>query len=169
MDITWQYFPKSAAMPKHLQGVIDVFVKNEQHVGSQTMTLVSNKVLSFLREGLTELGYEVEASAKRENIVRIPVLFGKNGKMDKSFNADAYNGETKTVIEVEAGRAVANNQFLKDLFEACMMNATDYLVIAVRKVYRGKKDFEAVNLFFDVLYASRKLELPLKGILIIGY
>lgn len=31
-----------------------------------------------------------------------------------------------------------NNQFLKDLFQACMMQDVDYLVIAVRNEYRVK-------------------------------
>ena len=42
-------------------------------------------------------------------------LFGKNGKLEKSFEADALNTSRKTVLEVEAGRGVTNHQFLKDL------------------------------------------------------
>lgn len=59
------------------------------------------------------------------------------------------------VIEVEAGRAVDNNQFLKDLFQACMMDGISFLVIAVRNYYRVKannskgykedKDFDDVT------------------------
>lgn len=47
-----------------------------------------------------------------------------------------YHKETKTVVEVEAGRALTNYQFLKDLFEACMMNKAEFLVVAVRNSYR---------------------------------
>lgn len=75
----------------------------------------------------------------------------------------------KIVIEVEAGRAVTNYQFLKDLFQACVMSDVDYLVIAVRNIYRKNQDFEKVISFFNTLYASGRLILPLKGILIIGY
>lgn len=50
-----------------------------------------------------------------------------------------------------------------------MMQDVDYLAIAVRNVYRGNKDFETVLKFFDTLYASNRLTLPLKGILVIGY
>lgn len=50
-----------------------------------------------------------------------------------------------------------------------MMQEIDYLVIAVRNIYRTQKDFDTVTLFFDTLYASNRLLLPLKGILIIGY
>lgn len=96
-------------------------------------------------------------------------MFGPNGKLEKYFDADGYNTETKTVIEVEAGRAVTNYQFLKDLFQTCMMFEVDFLIVAVRKSYRGNPDFQNVITFFDTLYASGRLTLPLRGILIIGY
>ena len=44
-----------------------------------------------------------------------------------------------------------------------------YLAIAVRNSYGGGNDFEKVVRFFDTLYASNRLQLPLKGILVIGY
>ena len=99
----------------------------------------------------------------------MPVLFGMNGKLEKHFQADGYHQKTGTVIEVEAGRGVTNNQFLKDLFQACMMHEVHYLVIAVRKKYRKSPDFNKVITFFDTLYASGRLSLPLEGILVIGY
>ena len=89
--------------------------------------------------------------------------------MDLSFDADAYQAENKVVLEVEAGRAVTNYQFLKDLFQACMMENVDYLCVAVRKTYGNSKDYKRVVSFFDALYASNKIILPLKGILIVGY
>ncbi|AEW21273.1 hypothetical protein BFO_0629 [Tannerella forsythia 92A2] len=49
------------------------------------------------------------------------------------------------------------------------MSDVDYLVIAVRNIYRKNQDFEKVISFFNTLYASGRLILPLKGILIIGY
>lgn len=66
-----------------------------------------------------------------------------------------------------------NNQFLKDLFQACMMDDVDYLAIAVRNVYEAaganNRDFERVVNFFETMYASNRMKLPLKGILVIGY
>lgn len=95
-----------------------------------------NEVLSICKDGLKNIGYIVES--KEDGIIKIPVLFGINNTLEKSFRADAYNENEKTVIEVEAGRGVMNNQFLKDLFQACMMQDVDYLVIAVRNEYRVK-------------------------------
>jgi hypothetical protein len=64
---------------------------------------------------------------------------------------------------------VDNNQFLKDIFQACMMFGVEYLVIAVRKEYRGRKDFDIIHTFLETLYISNRMHLPLKGILLIGY
>ncbi len=73
------------------------------------------------------------------------------------------------VIEVEAGRGVTNYQFLKDLFQACVMQDVDYAVIAVRQDYRGSDDYRKVVSFIETIYASNRLVLPLNGVLIIGY
>lgn len=77
------------------------------------------------------------------------------------------------VLEAEAGRAVVNNQFLKDLFQACMMKDVAHLGIAVRNLYEGggakSRDFERVVTFFDTLYASNRLKLPLTSVVVIGY
>jgi len=97
------------------------------------------------------------------------VLFGLNGRPAKTFNADAHHVAEGFVVEVEAGRGVVNNQFLKDLFQACMMHDVYYLAIAVRNIYKGAKDFDGVCRFFDTLYASNRLQLPLRGLLVIGY
>lgn len=96
-------------------------------------------------------------------------MFGQNNAIDKSFNADALSSDKKIVIEVEAGRATENNQFLKDLFQACMMFNVEYLVLAVRNKYRSHYDFDIVYTFLETLYISNRIKLPLKGILLIGY
>ena len=99
----------------------------------------------------------------------VPVLFGRKGKILKCFNADAHAVSEGWVLEVEAGRAVANTQFLKDIFQACMMHNVLQLAIAVRNTYRNSDDFAKVENFLETLYVSGRLQLPLKGILLIGY
>ncbi len=42
-------------------------------------------------------------------------------------------------------------------------------VLAVINVYKTKQDFEEVCRFFDALYSSDRFNLPLNGILVIGY
>jgi len=171
--INWQYFPKSSSTPQHMQNVVSIFEKNSIEIDSEKHTYDSNGVLEIVRSDLEKNGYQVETSKKKEGKIHVPVLFGMNGKLDKYFEADGLNAEYKTVIEVEAGRGYANNQFLKDLFQASVMHNIDYLIIAVRNIYKTRssksKDFEKIMSFIDTLYASERLVLPLKGILILGY
>ena len=115
------------------------------------------------------MDFTCETGKTKEKKISVPVLFGYDNKIDKAFNADAVSNDGKIVIEIEAGRATENNQFLKDIFQACMMFEVEYLVIVVRKVYRKHKDFEIIHTFLETLYISNRLHLPLKGILLIGY
>ena len=168
--LNYQFFPKTKQMPEHLLQVIQVFERVYKTINSDYNNLHSNEVLSIITKPLQDLCFDVE---QKGHNIEVPVLFGRNGVVAKSFEADAYNQATKTVIEVEAGRALTNHQFLKDLFEACMMNEAEYLVISVRNIYATKssisKDFEKIEQFFDTLYQSERLKLPLSGILLIGY
>ena len=167
--IQFQYFPKNTKISKDLNDIVEVFRKKYNIICSPHNELDSNAVLDVVSEELTKIGFIIEKSRKREDKIQVPVLFGRNGLIEKYFDADGYNEEKKIVIEVEAGRAVTNYQFLKDLFQACVMSDVEYLVIAVRNFYRNNQDFEKVITFFDTLYLSSRLILPLKGILIIGY
>jgi hypothetical protein len=174
--INWQYFPKSDKITDKLIETIDVFQKYEKKIDSaeihKSKKLDSNTILGILKDGLTDIGYKVEVGKSGDDKIAVPVLYGLNGKPDKQFFADGYHRDEEIVLEIEAAAAVANNRFLKDLFEACVMDNVKYCVIAVRNVNKttnNQKDFEAVMRFIDTIYASQKLKLPLTGVLIIGY
>ena len=167
--INWQYYPKSDVAPQIVATTIAAFESVATQISSESNTLESNAVLEILANKLTLAGFLVETGKTKEGKVRVPVLFGRNGRLEKSFDADAYHRDEGFVSEVEAGRGVVNNQFLKDLFQACMMHDVLYLGIAVRNTYRSSPDFERVIRFFDTMYASNRLKSPLKGILVIGY
>ena len=168
--IEWHHFPKSTPCPIPVRKVISVFEEHLEEIHSQTHAgQYSNKVLDILRPSLQELDFKVETDKTKAGKIRVPVLFGANGAIVKHFEADAYNARDQIVLEIEAGRAVSNYQFLKDLFQACVMQQVEYSIIAVRQVYRGGKDYEKVLAFIETLYASDRLVLPLKGLIIIGY
>jgi hypothetical protein len=170
--INYQFFPRSHGVTPEIQAVINCFKKIEPILDDGTHR-VSNDVLALLRPHLESCGYDVEKGKGRDEKIDVPVLFGENNAIDKSFYADAFNKEQSIVIEVEAGRAVRNNQFLKDIFQACMMFDVEYLVVAVLNEYSGggvvSKDYHEVKTFLETLYISNRLKLPLKGILLIGY
>lgn len=167
--IRFQFFPRSQGITPSIQEVIDCFLATENLFRSPDFEKSSNEVLEIVKPHLEAVGFTVESGKSSTQKIGVPVLFGLDNRIDKSFNADAVSGDGKIVIEVEAGRAVVNNQFLKDIFQACMMFEVEYLVIAVRNHYRTADDFSRIYAFLETLYISNRLHLPLKGILLIGY
>ena len=174
--INYQFFPRSHGLTEEMSRVVDCFCTVDAHK-SKSAHLKSNDMLELLRPHLEELKYRVETGKKKEEKIDVPVLFGENGEIDKSFYADALSDDGRIVIEVEAGRAVFNNQFLKDVFQACMMFNVEYLVIAVLNEYEFKtsgkvlvsRDYQIVRTFLETMYVSNRIRLPLRGILLIGY
>ena len=175
MKTSWQYFPKHSTAPDFLLEVVRVFQANANTIETPANQFSSNEVLEAVAEDLEEIGYQVERGKREFQKISRPVLYGKNGNVEKSFEVDAWDHQNKVVLEVEAGRGVVNHQFLKDFFEACVIQDADYLVIAVCKGYQPPSyknpvnDFETVSTFMDTLYSSMRMQLPLKGIMIIGY
>ncbi len=167
--IRFQFFPRSQGITDTIQGVIDCFHASEHLYRSPDFDKPSNEVLEIVKPHLERIGFTVETGKSANQKISVPVLFGLDNKIDKSFNADAVSSDGKIVIEIEAGRAVDNNQFLKDIFQASMMFEVEYLVIAVRNHYRKADDFAKIFAFLETLYISNRLRLPLKGILLIGY
>ena len=167
--IRYQFFPRSVGITGEIQKIIACFNTVYEQIKSPDNNLSSNEVLLILKEDLINAGMKVEGGKKRSQKISVPVLFGRNNKIDKYFDADGLSIDGSIVLEVEAGRATGNNQFLKDIFQASMMYGVEYLVLAVRNNYRKHDDFEIIYTFLETLYISNRLHLPLKGILLIGY
>lgn len=167
--INYQLYPRSNAMPYELLEVIACFEAALSNIDSANNKLVSNAALAYLEPHLRNIGYIVETGKTTDQKINVPVLFGLNNSIDKSFDADAVSQDGSVVVEVEAGRALTNYQFLKDIFQACMMHDVKYLVLAVRNDYRGRNDFKKISAFLETLYISNRLQLPLEGILLVGY
>lgn len=165
----WSYFPKNQRINSELLTVISIFEDKADIIRSDMNHLKSDDVLAAIADLLVQNGYFVERSKANSDKIKMPVLYGENGCIDLHFEADAFNKEKGIVIEVEAGRAVTNYQFLKDFFEACCMYDAQYLCIAVREVYRKSPDYKKVCNFFNAMYACDRFTIPLNGILIIGY
>ena len=168
-SIQYQFFPRYMGLIEPMAGVVGAFQKVEDKIASRNNDLISDKVLAFVRPHLERIGFHVEQDKTKEGKIDVPVLFGQNNSVDKFFNADAISEDGRIVIEVEAGRATENHQFLKDIFEASMMFGVEYLIIAVRNKYRTHNDFERIYAFLETMYVSNRIKLPLKGILLIGY
>ena len=176
MNTNWQLFPRSLSAPAHLLQVVDAFEAVASAIGTPTNQLWSNDVLATVSPHLTALGFEVEDPGPPKTTIDMPVLFGPGGRPEKTFQVDAFQPATNTIIEVEAGRGVANHQFLKDFFEACAIQDAEWLVIAVMNSYKppsakgkGADDWNKVVTFIDTLYESGRIDVPLSGVMILGY
>ena len=167
--LNFQLFPRSFGITADVEAVIKCYQLSYNRIKSPENNLNSDGVLKCLAADLKLLNFKVETSKAKDDKIKVPVLFSLNNKIDKYFDADAVSADGKIILEVEAGRAYVNNQFLKDVFQACMMPSVDYLILAVRNDYRGGDDFSRIFQFFETLYINGRLQLPLKGIVLIGY
>lgn len=167
--LKYQLFPRSFGITLEVKAVVNCFEEHYNEIKSPENTLNSDEVLKTLRHSLEEINFKVEISKSHVDKIKIPVLFSLNNKIDKFFDADAVSLDGKIVLEVEAGRAYVNNQFLKDIFQACMMPSVEYLILAVRNDYRGNDDFSKIFAFLETLYINGRLKLPIEGIVLIGY
>ena len=172
--INWSYFPKTDPLPSVLNDPINIFEKNFAKIDSSKndtneLRLKSDDVLKILEKDFLEVDYKIETSKKKINKIRVPVLFGHQGATAQAFEVDGWHKENRIVLEIEAGRAESNNQFLKDIFEASVMVNIDYLVLAVSNLYKESKDYEKIVNWLETLYATNRIKLSLKGILLIGY
>ncbi len=151
--IQFQFFPRSVGINPQIQQVVSCFFAVEAQITSSKNNLVSNDVLQLLKPHFEKIGFFVESGKKGTQKIKVPVLFGLGNKVDKYFNADAVSQDGTIVIEIEAGRAVQNYQFLKDIFQAAMMHGVEYLVLAVRNKYRHE-DFKQVYAFLETMYIA---------------
>jgi len=167
--IQFQFFPRSVGLTDPIAAVVECFHRAFEDICSPEHNLSSDGVLRVLRPHLETAGYRVEAGKNRDQKIKVPVLFGLNNSIDKYFDADAISLDGKIVVEIEAGRALDNYQFLKDIFQASLMCGVEHLILAVRNHYRGTHTFERIAVFLEILYVANRIQLPLKGILLIGY
>ena len=170
----WSYFPKTDPLPDLLNKPIQIFEDKFSLIDSSKNDLnelrkSSDEVLKIVSKEFIDLGYEVETGKKKEQKVRVPVLFSHNGEVAQAFEVDGWHTDHKIVLEIEAGRALVNHQFLKDIFCASVMVNVDYLVLAVRQVYKKQQDFKKIAEWLDTLFITNRIQLSLKGILLICY
>ena len=168
-EFRYQLFPRSSGINNQVEKAINCFENNFHLIDSTKFNYSSNDVLEIVRDDLQMIGFKIEKGKKQDEKIRVPVLFGLNNKIDKYFDADGISEDLSIVLEVEAGRAYRNNQFLKDIFQASMMPSVEYLILTVRNTYAGTDDFISIFAFIETLYINGRLKLPLKGIVLIGY
>jgi len=164
------FFPLDATPTESLNNVLNIFEHHKNtinsHYDDNEKRRNSDAVLKVLTPELESAGYLVEKSKKSDD--KIAFVYSDDSVV-LTFEADAFHQQHKIAIEVEAGRAWDNKQFLKDIFEACLIDEIEYMVVAVRMLYRGRNDFDKVSSWLKAIYSSNKITLSFKGLLLIGY
>lgn len=156
-----------------------VFENAQPTIGTPQNQKKSNQVLAAVAEELRELGFIVETqpaigSEKRKKKVKVPVLFGENGKASKTFEVDAWNDQTRMVLEVEAGTAVDARKLYQDLFEAAVIPGVEALAVAVMNAYKPPRrvtpfdDYARAKRILDTVDASA-FDFPFASLVLIGY
>src|SRR3954447_16471300 len=89
--VEWQYYPRSKKATPLAEAVVAAFEREATSISSVSFEHNSNKVLEAIREHLIEIGFDVESGKQKGQKVCVPVLFGRGGVPEKSFDADAYH------------------------------------------------------------------------------
>jgi hypothetical protein len=173
MAVRWQVYPSSQRPSDFVGEIADVFVSQTHLIGTPPNKPQSNQVLKAVSAGLGALGFEVETSKRAK--IRVPIQYGVNGEVLKSFEVDAWHRERGAVLEVEAGIAIDARKIYQDLFEAIAMPDVRFLCVAVQNAYHPARkktafdDFARGKAIFDGLFASQRMPLPLETVMLLGY
>jgi hypothetical protein len=137
----------------------------------------SDQVLQALAGRLVRLGYSVEQGKTAAAKIRRPVLFGENGLPTITYEIDAVHDELGVVLEVEAGRGARGNAAYRDLIRTSLILGTNFLALLMPLVYRAQSGGRQISVpayreardLLAAVYASRRLQLPFEGVLVVGY
>jgi hypothetical protein len=173
----WKFYPPRARPPEWVTKVVQAFEEVADQIDTRQIASTSDTALAALRPGLLALGFEVEAGKRKAEKLRRPVLFGEQGREDQAYEVDAFHPDEGIALEVEAGRGARGNAVYRDLVQTSLLVDARFLVLAVQTEYRHKTGGKAVVVqsyrdtrnLLDAIYASNRLQLPLEGILLLGY
>jgi hypothetical protein len=160
--------------------VVAVFGQGQGDLDSRDVIgTTSDAALSLLRPGLVRIGFDVEAGKRKVEKIRRPVLFGELGSEDLAYEVDAFHPGLGIALEVEAGRGARGNAVYRDLIQTSLLVDAQFLVLAVAQEYRHKlkanpsgavvQSYRDARRILDAIFASTRLQLPLEGILLVGY
>ena len=160
--------------PEWAHGVLKTFTAARRTIDSaEHRGVSSDTALAAVRPGLRELGLTVSAASALSDKIWRPVLFGENGEPVVAYEVDGFHEQERIVLESRGRAGSGQQRRLQDLVRAGLMVDTDYLVMAMMQEYRAGKQvtrsYEQTRKRLDAVYASDRLKLPLKGVLLIGY
>jgi hypothetical protein len=95
----------------------------------------------------------------------------------RQHKSDACHPELRIALEVEAERAQAGNASCRDIVHLALLVDVDYTFVAVPPGYgydcqggpRSTKSYRHCISKPDAIYGGCRLNLPLRGFLLVGY
>jgi hypothetical protein len=173
----WRYWPARDTPPPWVNNFIAVVAPLRTRLDtSNGNASTSDSVLAAIAPGLTALGYRVESSKAKADKITLPVLFGDEGVPRVQYEVDAFHKDDGIVVEIEAGRGAKSNAGYRDLIRASLLVDAKYFVLGMPLEYRsGKTSVELTRAYavtreqLDAIYASQRLALPFRGVLLFGY
>ena len=186
--IVWTHFPKDMPPNAVAVKIVDAFKKNSDSVDSaifgkggsnQSKTKFnSNYVLDVISSDLKDIpGMVIEEKGKSGKTIPIsvPILYGHCGEEEKTYEPDAWHENQGVLVEIEGALKITQNKVhIYDLFKACLIHNVEHFVIAAAKTWKGSaktpyKPYDTMVTEFTAIYESRRFNLPLKSITVIGY
>jgi hypothetical protein len=170
----WKFYPSRSPAPEWVVKVVGAFSDAGSNIDSRSKHgVTSDAALAHLRPALVALGFEIEAGKTASGKIRRPVLFGESGRPVVAYEVDGFHPELGIVLEVEAGRGAAGNADYRDLVRTSLIVDAEYLILGMMLEYKtGKatmRSYERTRDQIDAIYASERLRLPFKGVLLVGY
>lgn len=185
--IVWTHFPKDRAPNPTVKKIVEAFESHSSLIDSEKFgksgtnkaktPFDSNFVLEQIEDDLMKIeGFSVEMKDEegKKQLLRLPVLWGDNGKSIKEHRVDGWSEEERIMLEVEAGMMIISNKTHQDdLIKALQIPNVKHFVIACANVwdYHGskKKPYQRVERDFSAFYHGNRLVLPFETLTIIGF
>jgi hypothetical protein len=174
----WTYYPTRDPAPAWVEELVDEVAQVRANIDSAKVEgLTSDRVLAFLRPGLEERGFRIEAGKRKADRITLPVLFGEQGLPRVRYDVDGVHEGHGVLLEVEAGRGARGNAIYRDLIRTSLIVNARFLALGVMREYHHKsggrpivvRSYEEAKDQIDAIYASQRLQLPFEGVLLFGY
>ena len=163
-----------SAITKSVEELYEAFESKKDEISKKR----SNGVLSEIHKSFNNSDDFIIESKKEE--IKLSCIHLK--KEIKVTYPDGFIKSSKTIFEIEGGKAIENNNVLKDLLECLSCNRLDdrpfraeHLIVAVPNVYKvnGRSTYPFKNTVkaYYAFYLSKgkRLPKPLRGIVVLGY
>jgi hypothetical protein len=102
----------------------------------------------------------------------MPFLYGEGDVSVQSVQPDAVHVDDYcriTLVEIEGGGAQTNYRGMKDIVEALLLPAVDYVALVVPFSAHQTQPYEYYNNLVMSMYAQQIVQKNLKGLLVMGY